>query len=127
MDMYRTQILEHCKDPHNKGTLKNPDITYKEKNPLCGDEIQIDINVDDKGKVNNIKFSGHGCAISQATASLLTDEAKQLTISDIRQLKKEDILDLLGIQVAAMRVKCAMLSLHVMKKGILQYQAKKLR
>ena len=126
MDMYRTQILEHSKEPHNKGSLKNPDVKYKEKNPLCGDEIQIELNIDEKGNIKNIKFNGHGCAISQASASLLTDEVKGIHIDDIMELKRQEMLDILGIELAFMRVKCAMLALHVTQKGILQWKAKKM-
>ena len=125
MDMYRMIILEHNKQPHNKGTIEHPDVCYKEKNPLCGDEIQMDAVIDEQGNVKEIKFDGHGCAISQATASLLTDNVKDLPIDDILALKKQEILDLLGIDLTFMRIKCAMLSLHVLQKGILQYKAKK--
>lgn len=126
MDMYRTIILEHSKHPHNKGTLQAPDVRYKEKNPLCGDEIQIDCVIDASGKIKEIMFDGHGCAISQATASLLTDNVKGLSIDEIIALKKQDVLDMLGIELAFMRIKCAMLSLHILQKGILQFKAKKM-
>lgn len=124
MDMYRALILEHSKHPHNNGTLHTPDVRYKEKNPLCGDEIQIDCCIDATGKITDIMFNGHGCAISQATASLLTDSVKGLSVDDVMALKKQDILDMLGIELAFMRIKCAMLSLHILQKGILKYKAK---
>ncbi len=115
-DLYREQIIDHYQHPHNRGTIENPDISYEDSNPLCGDKIRIDMRVND-GVVEDIKFSGRGCAISQASASMLTDEIKGKPLEEIRQLNKETILELLGIPLGPTRIKCALLSLKVAKGG----------
>src|SRR5919202_6916014 len=107
-NIYRELILDHSQHPHNHGTLEHPDISYKDTNPLCGDEIRIDMKVDD-GIVSDVKFTGKGCAISQASASMLTDEIKGKSLDEIKKLDKQTIYDLLGIALGPSRVKCAML------------------
>lgn len=117
-DMYRELILDHYKNPHNHGTLEPADFTYEDDNPLCGDRIRMDIRVDENQRVKEIAFSGKGCAISQAAASLLTDEVLGKTLEEVKQIDKEQILEMLGIPLGPTRVKCALLSLKVLKAGV---------
>ncbi len=115
-DLYRELILDHYQHPHNHGTLEDADISYEDTNPLCGDKIRIDMKVRD-GIVEDIKFSGKGCAISQASASMLTDEIMGKPLEEIKHLDKQAILDLVGIPLGPTRVKCALLPLKVVKGG----------
>lgn len=115
-DLYREIILDHYQHPHNHGTLPDADITYEDSNPLCGDRIRMDLKVNN-GIVEDVKFSGKGCAISQAAASMLTDEIKGKSLEEIRHIDKQVILDLLGIPLGPTRIKCALLPLKVMKAG----------
>ena len=116
-DLYRENILDHYQSPRNHGTLDDPDITYEDDNPLCGDVIRIDIKLDDQDRVSQVAFSGEGCAISQASASMLTEEILGKSLEEVKQLSKEDILEMLGIQLGPVRIKCALLSLKVLKAG----------
>ena len=113
---YREYILDHYKNPRNFGRLENPDISHEEDNPLCGDVIGMDFRVKD-GIIEDIKFHGRGCAISQASASLLTERLKGLALADAKKINKEDVLGELGIQISPARIKCALLSLKVLKVG----------
>ncbi|HHH41591.1 MAG TPA: SUF system NifU family Fe-S cluster assembly protein [Chloroflexi bacterium] len=115
-DLYRENILDHYQNPRNYGTLENPDITYEEDNPVCGDHIRIDIRLDGD-RVAEVRFSGEGCAISQASASMLTERILGSTLEEIRHLSKEDILEMLGIPLGPVRIKCALLPLKVLKAG----------
>ncbi|HEY6041424.1 MAG TPA: SUF system NifU family Fe-S cluster assembly protein [Anaerolineae bacterium] len=115
-DLYREVILDHYQHPHNRGLLPDPDITYEDSNPLCGDKIRIDLKVRD-GIVEDVRFSGKGCAISQASASMLTDEIKGKSLADVKKIGKEQILEMLGIPLGPSRIKCALLSLKVLKAG----------
>ncbi len=124
MNEYMEHIMDIYKNPHNKGKLKKFDIINKEKNPACGDEIEINATLK-KGIIKDIRFDGHGCAISQVASSLVTDFVKGKNIDDILKLTKQDVLDLLGIDVAPLRVKCAMLGLRVLQRGILQHKGMK--
>lgn len=117
-DMYRELIIERYKNPHMQGSLDPHDFTYEDDNPLCGDRIRIDIRVDDKGQVTEAAFSGEGCAISQASADLLLESIIGKTLDEVKSLSKEDILELLGIQLGPVRLKCALLSLKVLKAGV---------
>ncbi|HNP69653.1 MAG TPA: SUF system NifU family Fe-S cluster assembly protein [Kouleothrix sp.] len=121
-DMYREVILEHYKHPHNAGTLAAADISHEDSNPLCGDRIRIDVQVAD-GAVADIRFQGRGCAISQAAASLLTDEIKGKTLDEVRAFSKDDMLDLIGIPLDKnpVRIKCALLALKTLKSGVYEY------
>ncbi|MFN8676339.1 MAG: SUF system NifU family Fe-S cluster assembly protein [Thermomicrobiales bacterium] len=115
--IYREQILDHNKNPRNKGTLVNPQFTYQDVNPLCGDEIRMDVQTDGE-RVTDIRFSGRGCAISQAAASILTEMVDGQTLDDVKAISREDLLDELGVPISPARMKCAMLGLKVLKAGI---------
>ena len=108
-DLYRDYILEHYRRPHNFGVLESPSATFEGSNPLCGDRITMQLAVDD-GVVREVGFTGRGCAISQASASLLTDEIKGKPVADVVGFGAADLLDLLGIDISPARLKCAMLS-----------------
>lgn len=116
-DFYREYILDHYRNPRNRGTIEAPDITYEDSNPLCGDEIRIDLTVRD-GVVDDVKFSGRGCAISQASVSMLTEMIEGMPVDEVKQITKEDVLEMLGIPLTPVRVKCALLGLKVLKGGV---------
>ena len=116
-DFYRELILDHYKNPRNFGTLEQPDFTYEDDNPLCGDRIRIDVKLDEEGRVAAVRFSGQGCAISQASASMLTEEIIGKSLEEVKQIDKQYLLDLLGIPLGPVRLKCALLSLKVLKAG----------
>jgi nitrogen fixation NifU-like protein len=116
-DMYREVILDHYKNPRNKGILDPHDFSYEDENPLCGDKLRIDVRLGADRRVKEVAFSGRGCAISQASASMLTETIVGKTLDEIKQLKKDDILELLGIELGPVRLKCALLSLKVLKAG----------
>ena len=117
-DLYREQIIDRYKSPRKRGTLDPHDYSYEDDNPLCGDRIRIDVRVDGGGKVSEAAFSGTGCAISQASADLLTESIVGKTLDDVKAMSKQDILDLLGIDLGPVRLKCALLSLKVLKAGV---------
>jgi nitrogen fixation NifU-like protein len=119
-DLYRDEILEHYREPHNFGTLDAPDAVHEGHNPLCGDRITMMLAVDDSGKVSDVAFSGRGCAISQASASLLTDEIRGLSVAEVEAMKNQDILDLLGIEISPARLKCALLSLDTVQHALVE-------
>ena len=114
-ELYRDQILEHYKRPHNFGPLEQYDLEFEDNNPFCGDEQHIFIKLDDEGRVSEISFEGQGCAISTAATSLLTDELAGKSREELLKLPKEYVLDLLGIDISATRMKCALLGLKVIK------------
>lgn len=113
-DIYQENILDHYKNPRNKGHIDNPTYSASDLNPFCGDKIQISLKVKDNN-VQDIKFDGVGCAISLASASILTDLVKGKNLREVRQLTKQDLLDELGIKLSAIRIKCALLPLKVLK------------
>jgi len=113
---YREYILDHYKNPRNYGRLEHPDITHEEDNPLCGDVVGMDFQIKD-GVIADIKFHGRGCAISQASASLLTERLKGMVLDDAKKIDKNDVLGELGIEISPARIKCELLPLKVLKVG----------
>jgi nitrogen fixation protein NifU and related proteins len=114
-DLYREQILEHYKRPHNFGRLQDYDLSFEDTNPFCGDEQRVEIKLDGAGRVAEVAFDGKGCAISTAATSMLSDELEGMTREQVLELPKEFVLDLLGIDISATRMKCALLGLKVIK------------
>jgi nitrogen fixation NifU-like protein len=117
-DLYRETIIEHYKNPYFKGNLNPNDYSYEDENPLCGDKIKIDLRVDEHGKITEAAFNGHGCAISQASADMLLEAIIGKQIDEVKDLTKNDVLELLGIELGPVRLKCALLPLKVLKAGI---------
>ena len=117
-DLYRELIIDRYKNPRFRGNLDPHDYSYEDDNPLCGDHIRIELRVDDNDVVTEAVFEGKGCSISQASADLLVESVIGKSIDEVKQLTKEDVLDLLGIELGPVRLKCALLSLKVMKAGV---------
>jgi nitrogen fixation NifU-like protein len=117
-DLYRDEILEHYRNPHNFGSLDTPDAVHEGHNPLCGDRITMMLAIDEAGTIDDVAFSGRGCAISQASASLLTDRLRGLSVGDAEALTNQDVLDLLGIEISPARLKCALLSIDTLKHAL---------
>ena len=126
-DIYREIILDYYRNPRNYGKITNPDISQRDSNPLCGDELEMHLNIKDD-KVADVKFTGKGCAISQASASMLTELIMGKDFEYVKKLTKEDILDNLGLHdLGPARIKCALLSLKVLKSGLYSYLVDKLK
>jgi nitrogen fixation NifU-like protein len=116
-DLYRDYILEHYRHPHNFGVLEAPTVAHEGSNPLCGDRLTMQLGIRD-GKLAEVAFTGRGCAISQASASLLTDEVRGMTVEAAAAYRADDLLDLLGIEISPARLKCAMLSLDTLQAAL---------
>ncbi|MGC8485122.1 MAG: Fe-S cluster assembly sulfur transfer protein SufU [Candidatus Baltobacteraceae bacterium] len=123
-DFYRDFILDHYRNPRNFGHLPEPDAVAEDRNPLCGDEMRVEIAVDDAGNVSDIRFSGKGCAISQASASMLIESVKGKSLESILSLGEASVLENVGIDISPTRMKCAMLGLGVLKSAALAGLAK---
>ncbi len=119
--MYQEQILDHYKNPRNFGTLKNASVHHHEYNPLCGDELDLFLIIENN-KVADVKINGHGCAISQASASMLSEHIKGKSLDELKKMTKENILEMLGIPISPVRLKCALLSLDTLKNSIIIYE-----
>ena len=116
-DLFRENILEHYRHPRNQGTLEQPDITYEDANPLCGDRIRMDFKIGG-GRIEQIRFSGHGCSISQAAASMLCEAVEGKTLDEVKQIGRDDVLEMLGIELGPVRLKCGLLALKTLKAGV---------
>ena len=117
-DLYREVIIEHYKNPSYRGHLDPHDIQFEDNNPLCGDHIEITLQTTEDGTVKDARFDGHGCAISQASADLLVESIIGKPLEEVKKLGKQHILDMLGIDLGPVRLKCALLSLKVLKAGV---------
>jgi nitrogen fixation NifU-like protein len=117
-DLYREVIIEHYKNPAYRGSLDPHDLSFEDSNPLCGDHLRIDLRVDEKGVITDARFDGHGCAISQSSADLLLESIIGKSLDEVKALGKDHILGLLGIELGPVRLKCALLSLKVLKAGV---------
>jgi nitrogen fixation NifU-like protein len=117
-DMYRQQILDHYKNPRNYGELDDADFSHVGENPSCGDTIRMDVRLEDDGDtIDYAAFSGDGCAISQAAASLLTEQLPGTTLSELDEMDRDDVIDMLGVDISPMRIKCAVLAEKVAQDG----------
>ncbi|MFB6236196.1 MAG: Fe-S cluster assembly sulfur transfer protein SufU [Halopenitus sp.] len=117
-DMYRQQILDHYKNPRNYGEMEDPDFTHVGENPSCGDTIQVDVRLeDDDETIEYVSFTGDGCAISMASASMLSERLAGMTIDELHDLETDDITEMLGVDISPMRVKCAVLGRQVAQDG----------
>lgn len=125
MELYAENILDHFKNPRNYGNLKDANLKAKDVNLVCGDKITVQLKVDKKGKIQDIKFSGSGCAISQASASMLTEVVKGKTIEQAKKINNDDIYKMLAVPLSPSRVKCALLGLYTMKKALEKKPEKK--
>jgi len=117
-DLYRAEILEHYRHPHNFGTLDAPDVVQEGSNPLCGDRLTLMLAIDPDGQVERVAFTGRGCAISQASASMLTDRIRGLPLVDVAKIGRQDVLDELGIEISPARLKCALLSVDTLRRAL---------
>jgi nitrogen fixation NifU-like protein len=117
-DFYKENILDHYRNPRHAGTLEQPTHTHESHNPLCGDIIRIDLHVNQDNIVDQVAFHGKGCAISQASASMLAEMIEGMPLDEVKQISKDDILEMLGIPIGPVRMKCALLSLKALKAGV---------
>ncbi len=116
-DFYQQNILDHARHPRNSGRLESPTVSREEYNPLCGDKVRFDLLIEDD-MIKDVRFSGRGCAISQAAASMLTEEIKGRPLAEVRRIGKDEVLELLGIPIGYTRLKCALLGLKAVKVGV---------
>jgi len=121
--MYRQQILDHYKNPRNYGELEDPDIEHVGENPMCGDTIKMFVRLDDDGEtIERVSFVGDGCAISQASASMLSGALRGKSLDEVEAMDRDDIIDMLGVELSPMRIKCAVLAEKVAQDGIKIYK-----
>ena len=116
-DFYRELIIDHGQNMRNRGILEPADIDYEEDNPLCGDRLRLTVQLDEEGRVKAVGWDGEGCVISQASASMLGERMIGKTLEELRHFSKEDVLEMLGIPLTPVRLKCALLALKVLKAG----------
>ncbi|MFP8953299.1 Fe-S cluster assembly sulfur transfer protein SufU [Natrialbaceae archaeon A-arb3/5] len=117
-DMYRQQILDHYKNPRNYGKLEDPTFSHIGENPMCGDEIRMDVQLgEDEETIERVAFSGDGCAISQASASMLSGKLRGKTLDELQEMDRDDVVDMLGVDISPMRIKCAVLAEKVAQDG----------
>ena len=116
-ELFRENILDHYQHPRNHGTLEHPDITYQDANPLCGDQLRMDFRIKD-GRIDAVRFSGHGCSISQASASMLCERIEGRSLEEVKQISRDEVLEMLGIELGPVRLKCALLALKTLKAGV---------
>ena len=126
MDIYSENILDHYSNPRNKGKIKNPSSSAEDFNPSCGDKISMELLINKKGVVEDVKFNGVGCAISQAAASMLTEMVIGKNVEEVRKLEKKELLDNIGITLGVVRLKCALLPFKVIKLATYKYLGKTL-
>ena len=124
-DMYREEVLAHYRNPQNYGKIEGADAKYHDFNPVCGDEVTVYLKIGD-GKITKVKFEGKGCAISQAAASIVTEEVTGKKLDYAKQIKQEQLLEMLPIKVSHLRIKCAMLAIKAIQKGIVKYEGKRI-
>ncbi len=116
--LYREKILDHYRNPRNYGELEDPDVSQEEYNPLCGDQLTLQLKFDEADRVTAVRFHGHGCAISLASASMMTEMLEGLTRDEVKSMSKHDIVEMLGIPIGPVRMKCALLPLKAVKAGV---------
>jgi nitrogen fixation NifU-like protein len=114
---YQETILDYARHPHNHGHVEAPDIAYEDHNPLCGDQVRVELKLGPEQRIEQARFTGRGCAISQASASMLMESIEGKTLDEVKQIGRDEILEMLGIPISMARMKCAMLGLKVLKAG----------
>lgn len=123
-DLYREELMDHYQNPRNFGKMADADASYHDYNPVCGDEVEMQAKMEN-GTIKEAMFTGKGCAISQAAASMLTEEARGKSSKAVAAMTKDDMLKIVRINPGPVRIKCAMLALRALQKGIIQYEANK--
>ena len=124
-NLYQENILDHYESPYNRGTMTDPTLEFRGLNPLCGDEVCVQARLDEQGRLAEVCFEGKGCVISLASASMLMEEVEGKPLPEVKQMDRQTMLDLLGIPLTTMRVKCAMLALRTLEKAIYLYEGQK--
>ncbi len=122
-ELYREEIMDHYQNPRNYGELAGAEVSFHDYNPVCGDEVTIQAKLVN-GKVKEAKFTGRGCAISQAAASMLTEDAEGKSPNQLLHMRNEEMLELLKINPGPVRIKCALLALRALQKGLITYEAR---